>query len=269
MTELQIKWHEGYGGLGYYFGPEFTSGSQLPLKQSPINFAVIRLNGLSSDPWLVRVDKKGDIYILCRDNMDHMKVSLHKSGVHQIAFVAESGLEMTEGNRSWQRWSEPDYAEGSKAVPALRLLFPSWGLEVTPETRQEKSPIWDKTQVWIEAAEEPLATEVSFFVTDDTVTNFEVNGVKPCVPVGVLPARPGKTLWAIASHRTEDNLKEWAQDLINQLAADQEIKEKLSDTATGDTLRFNATTYAEDGGACWMRFPATVQWDTAESLPED
>ena len=100
MTELQIKWQEGYGGLGYYFGPEFTSGSQLPLKQSPINFAVIRHNGLSSDPWLVRVDKKGDIYILCRDNMDHMKVSLHKSGVHQIAFVAESGLEMTEGNRS-------------------------------------------------------------------------------------------------------------------------------------------------------------------------
>ena len=41
--------------------------------------------------------------------MDHMKVSLHKSGVHQIAFVAESDLEMTEGNRFWQRWSEPHY----------------------------------------------------------------------------------------------------------------------------------------------------------------
>ena len=187
MTELPIKWQEGYGGLGYYFGPGFTSGSQLPLKQSPINFAVIRHNGLSSDPWLVRVDKKGDIYILCRDNMDHMKVSLHKSGVHQIAFVVESGLEMTEGNRFWQRWSEPHYAEGSKGVPTLRLLFPSWSLEVTPETRQKKSSIWDKTQVWIEAAEEPLATEVSFFVTDDTVANFQVEGVKPCVPVGMLP----------------------------------------------------------------------------------
>ena len=110
--------------------------------------------------------------------------------------------------------------------------------------------------MWLEAAEEPLATEISFFVTDDTVTNFQVNGVKPCVPVGMLPTRPGKTLWAIASHRTQDTLKEWAQDLINQIAADQETKEKLSGTATGDTLRFNATTYAEDGGACWMRFPS-------------
>ena len=142
-------------------------------------------------------------------------------------------------------------------------------MEVTPETRQEKSSIWDKTQVWIEAAEEPLATEISFFVTDDTVTNFQVDGVKPCVPVGMIPARPGKTLWAIAYHHTEGNFKEWAQDLINQLAADQGIKEKLSGTATGDTLRLNATTYAEDGGACWMRFPATVQWGTAESLSGD
>ena len=39
---------------------------ELPLTKAPINFAVLRSDGLSSNRWGVNTNKNGDAYVYCR-----------------------------------------------------------------------------------------------------------------------------------------------------------------------------------------------------------
>ena len=78
--------------MAYYTRHETDSASSLPLRNSPMRFAVMRKDGLSSNAWRVWVDPAGDAYVLCRDHMKEMKASLHQSGKQHIAFTSETGI---------------------------------------------------------------------------------------------------------------------------------------------------------------------------------
>lgn len=202
----------GNGRMVFYHNTCINGDSQLPIRKSPIRFAVLRRNGRSSNAWRVWTEKSGEAYVACRDHMKELKVSLHKSGKHHIAFTTESGLEMRKGSRFWDQWHEPQYYDGSRVLPTFNLYFPSWALALTPETLLANAKFWDKNQIFVEAAEEPLATVVSFVVTDeDQIMTFGTSGDAPSFPVAVLPTMARKKLWVIAGYGPQGNMKELAE----------------------------------------------------------
>ena len=96
----------------------FRKNLTLPLRTGPIRFAVTMANGLTSHSWKV-FTKGGDAYVVCRESMKDIKVSLHKSGRQHIAFVHGSGHEMTPGSRFWNRWWEPS-SKQRPPVPSVK-----------------------------------------------------------------------------------------------------------------------------------------------------
>ena len=101
---------------------------------------------------------------------------------------------------------------------------------LTQEIRNT-NPVWDTNQIYIEAVESPMATIVSFCITDAGLTvRFRTIGDSPSVPLAILPVQPGKKLWVIARHVPEGKMKEWADIGIRhfnaRLAVDANLVEK-------------------------------------------
>ncbi|MXY43496.1 MAG: hypothetical protein F4Y50_05475, partial [Dehalococcoidia bacterium] len=204
----------------------------LPIRDGPVRFGVLDKNGLSSNAWGVYVESSGDIYLVCRDHMKETKVSLHQSGKQHFGFPSESGLETAEGGRFWDEWSEPQFQKGSKVVPSYSLLFPSWALGLTKAVRDANPKVWNKNQVFVEAAESPEATIVSLVITDsDAEFAFKTNGEVQSFPLAVLPVRADRKLWVIARQGPEGNMKELAAHGILGINADRVAK--LRDVPSG------------------------------------
>ena len=174
---------------------QHRQGLKLPLKNSPIRFAVLWKNGQTSNTWGVRVEKEGDVYIYCRDNMKEMKISLHKSGKQHIAFSEGLGIEMKSGSRFWNQWREPQH--GKQAVPSFKLYFPSWGTRLSEQERGKATSKWEKNQLLIEADDEFL-TAITFIVLDKGTTLTKQDNGLPSCPIGVLSLHSGKKLCVIA-----------------------------------------------------------------------
>ena len=194
--------------LAYWWNTQIEEHFELPVTTDTIAFAVILRNDLSSNAWRVRAAESGDFYIMCRNAMKDIKVSLHPTGKQQIAFTSESSLEMTEGRRFWNQWREPKHRSGSKLTPSFRLVFPSWGLNVTQAMR-DSHKAWKTNQVFVEAAETPMATVVSFILTDGKVRiPFNKDGETRRLLLGILPAGSGRRLWVVAHHAPEGRMVE-------------------------------------------------------------
>ena len=268
MTTVPTTSEETSGGMAYYTNLKIMRDVTLPLRESPIRFGVLRRNGLSSNAWGVWSENSGDIYVACRDNMKELKISLHQSGKQHIAFTSESGLEMTEGSRFWDQWWEPQFHNSSKVVPSFNLLFPSWGLSLTKEMRDANPKVWNKNQILVEAAESPVATVVSFAVTDDDMEmRFNPIGESRSFPIGILPARAGKKLWVVAQQGPEGNMKELAGRGIGSV--DVDMVEKLRGMPSGHILGMCVTGLTEDAGAYMMPFPAHMHWKINEGTPPE
>ena len=132
---------------------------KLPLRTSPIRFAVVMRNGLTSHSWRVFTNGS-DAYIACRETMKEVKVSLHASGRQHIAFTEGSGHEMTSGSRFWNRWWEPS-SQQRPPLPSVKLLFPSWGTTLRLDADRPK---WKDNHAIIEGDDE-LVTSVCLFVS--------------------------------------------------------------------------------------------------------
>ena len=135
MAQLPISPGEDHHGAAYYIRQGTEPAPTLPLRSSPMRFAVMRKDGLSSNAWRVWVDPAPDAYVLCRDHMKEMKASLHQSGKQHIAFTSKTGIEMTKGSRFWNQWTEPQYYDGSQVIPTLNLFFSRLGAH--PDGRNE------------------------------------------------------------------------------------------------------------------------------------
>ena len=271
MDTVPTTDEEGPGGMAYYKNPRIKHDLTLPLRTSPTRFAVTRRDGITSNAWGVYVDKKGEIYIACRDHMKTQKISLHKSGKRHIAFLPS--FETTKGDRFLDEWWEPEYDGDYKMVPTFNLFFPSWALCLTQEIRNT-NPVWDTNQIYIEAVESPMATIVSFCITDAGLTvRFRTIGDSPSVPLAILPVQPGKKLWVIARHVPEGKMKEWADIGIRhfnaRLAVDANLVEKLSVFPSGHVMGLCASGNTSYGGKYMMPFPVDLYKNGIEGTLTD
>ena len=242
-------------GMAIHLNRATVGTSVLPLRNSPVRFAVIGGNGLSSHAWGVYVEKGEEIYIICRDAKNVPKISLHGSGKQHIAFSEETGPTMADGGRFWNQRREPPYYGSPKVVPSFTLLFPSWSLGLTYEMREGNPKVWKKNQVLVEGAESPMATLVSFLITDDDLRMRQ--GESPSFPLAVIPARPGKKLWIVAHHEPEGNMRDIAAMAIRD--ADAKQGRHLHDDHEGNVLDMCLTGPGGEAGAYMMQLPVRIK----------
>ncbi len=153
--------------------PAFLSqAGVLPLRKGPVRFAVGPPNGLTSNSWSLWANRKGDIYIACRDNFKEAKVSLHPSGRWRMGFTTEAlaknpNIVPLEGNRAWEVWDQPPPQLPNVTI-AFRLFFPTSELAVRLEQRQPDQ--WREV-VFIEPAPpgNGKLTALTLFVTNGDV----------------------------------------------------------------------------------------------------
>ena len=262
MTPLPISQGKDHSSMAYYTRPGTEPALSLPLRSSPIRFAVMRKDGLSSNAWRVWVDPAGDVYVACLDNMKKMKASLHQSGKQHIAFTSDSGIEMAKGSRFWNQWTEPQYYDGSQVIPTLNLLFPDWALTLTEEMRQANPGVWNTNSLFVEAAESPMATIISFVITnEDLEMRFNTAGPSPSFPLGILPVRSGKKLWIVAHHAVEGNMKDLANQGIAAVASSTDMQRNLEGFPDGHVFGTCVTGPNNDGGTYWMPFAMRMDTD--------
>ena len=130
MNKVPTTIEEIPDGMAYYKNLKLGEDLELPIRESPVRFSIMRKNGLSSNAWRIWVDNRGNAYIKSRDHMQELKISLHNSGKQHIAFTPESGLEMTEGNRFWDQWWEPPHYRGPPSGSYLQPILPIVGIDV-------------------------------------------------------------------------------------------------------------------------------------------
>jgi hypothetical protein len=154
------------------FPSHLTQAGILPIRKGTVRFAVGQPNGLTSNSWGLWANKKGDIYIVCRDNFKETKVSLHASGRWRMGFTTESlaknpNLVPLEKNRAWEVWDKPPPQLPNVTI-AFRLFFPTSELAVSPEQRQPEQ--WREV-VFIEPAPPGTGklTALTLFVTNADV----------------------------------------------------------------------------------------------------
>lgn len=181
---------------------------EFPRRKGPINFAIQRPNGLTSDAWGVRTGTKGDAYIYGRDSMKGVKISLHASGACHIKVAEDSPLRVL-GELTGERmklWQQPELDE--QAIAAFLLVAPPWGIGLTAEERAKAQSTWDRNHILIGGHQEEL-TVVSFVIADESKRIVDRTGSWPTVTFGVLTlSEVGKNLWVTASRYPGGDLRE-------------------------------------------------------------
>ena len=242
--------------LVVYVNREVCHQSELPLRESPLRFAILRKDGTTSNAWGVRVDRNGEVYVVCRDNMKELKISLHASGERHIAFTKESGLEMTDGSRFWNKWNELPL-DGSKVMPSFHIFFPSWGIGLTEDMRNSNSRVWDTNQLFIDGVESPYRIAVSFCETDEHLRmNFPNQEENCALPLGVIPTSPGKKLWVVAQLGLEGKLRETAERALYHM--DNSMPQSLKEESKGEILAACLSGKNDSGSAFILPAPLRV-----------
>lgn len=172
-----------------------------PLVRTPINFSVLRSDGLFSNRWGVSTNKNGDAYVYCRDVRDAEKISLHASGRQHISIESETATRVGAHGRFGPVWTEPEFER--EAIATFSLLFPPWGVGVSPQSTRVT-----KDELLIVGHREKNVV-VSFFIVDSAK---KMQGQLPHFVLGQLQLRPGRTLHVIA-------WKEPQNDLMNRIRA--------------------------------------------------
>lgn len=248
-------------GVAYYKNLNLGHDIELPISDSPVRFGVMRRSGQSSNCWRVWGDSKGNFYISARGHMKESKISLHESGRQHMAFTPESEHTMPNGGRFISQWSQPNYDDDSKLVPSFYLLFPSWALGVTREMRGANVGVWRTNRIFVQSAESPLATIVSFTITNaDSTVRFNTTGETPSFPLAVLSSGSVKKLWVVAQHIPEGNMKNLAEQGLRHANAiiNTTVRERLAGMPSGHMLGMSVSGPALDGGEYLMLFPGQL-----------
>lgn len=227
---------------------------ELPMRSGPVRFAVQDKSGRSSNSWRIWIGSDGSGYISCRDNMKELKVSLHASGAHHIAFTSESGQEMAGQGRFWDTWIEPLSYDGTPMVPTFALFFPIWALPLTAANRASNPACWDRNDFCLEAPDHPKATIVNFYVVNSHLEMRSSDFGEPCAPLAILPLRPGKTLAVIARFMDQGNMPEMAQSYVDQIDRDESWVKRLKDYPPNHVFAAVLSGTMTDGGAFLFPF---------------
>jgi hypothetical protein len=183
----------------------------LPLERAPIRFAVLMQSGRVSNTWKIEVNRLGDTYIFCRDNLQGQKVSLHCSGKQHIAFDPSIGqLPNSPKSRFMNQWQEPEFED--HAIPTFALLFPRWGVGLGRTGISTSEELWKKNELYVIGHKTEM-TVVTFYIVDSN-RNMVHHGPKSVIQLCKLPLRPGKTLHVFAERQAEGNLLELMRDTV-------------------------------------------------------
>jgi hypothetical protein len=142
----------------------------LPITGREARFSVGTPTSRSSNSWKIQISKKGDIYIICRDNFNDSKISLHASGTWRYAFedsIAKKRPDLVPpGNdRAIHKWKAPDGWQ-KKPIVAFELHVPNSGLYLSPSDRTD----WKKSVVFIEPHKEPqIMTVVQLVISPSNI----------------------------------------------------------------------------------------------------
>ena len=180
---------------------------ELPLTQGPINFSMLRSDGLFSNRWGVKTNKKGDAYVYCRDVSDAEKVSLHASGSQHISITSETAAPIGADSRFANVWEEPGIEP--EAIATFSLIFSPWGVGMRPERRK-----LTKHELLIVGHGGKLVV-VSFLVVDSTK---KMQGRLPHLVLGQLPLEPKKTLHIITWKEPENDLMDRIRSVFPQIS---------------------------------------------------
>ena len=130
---------------------------------------------------------------------------------------------------------------------------------MTKADRDGNPKVWNKNQLFVEAAESPQSTVVSFVIADANADlQFSRSGELPSFPLGVLPARAGKVIWIIAKQVPEGNMRKLAGQGLGGI--DKKMAEKLRGFPSRHTLGMCVTGITTDGGTFMMPFPVQMHW---------
>lgn len=115
-------------------------------------FAIGVADGRSSNSWVVTTSPAGDVYIICRDNFNELKASLHHSGNWRFGQTEKAAAERPDlvkpgSDRVWTKWDRPAEC-GSVPVVAFQIYFPAEGLYLGEEDRVG----WKKSVRFVEAS---------------------------------------------------------------------------------------------------------------------
>ena len=179
----------------------------LPLTQAPINFSVLRSDGLSSYRWGVNTNKNGDAYVYCRDIRTAEKVSLHASGKQHISFTPDTAAHLGMGNRFMNEWTEPEFEQ--EAIATFSLIFPPWGVGKRYEPKE-----LTKDELLIVGHKEKLVV-VYFYIVDSAK---KMKSHLPHIVLGELPLKPGKTLHIIAKMEPQNDLMDRMRSAFPQVS---------------------------------------------------
>lgn len=227
-------------------------GLTIPSRESPIRFAVQKGNGITSNAWGVHVENTGDAYVYCRDNLKGQKISLHRSGKQHISLDESFVSQMGSSDRFMNQWREPHYTQ--ETVATFRLLFPAWGVGLSEEQRRTAKSAWNKNDLFIYGHHE-FMTVVSFVIADVGVTIRKKKGSYAMCPIGILPLRPGKTLWVIAGWQPEGNLKTRVEEALGKI----DVQEHLPEDIGGDTLSMCLTGESSPDSTYMVVVPVKVK----------
>ena len=161
-----------------------------PLTRGPINFSVFGSDGSESSRWGVKTNKKGDVYVYCRDlpGSSHPppKVSLHPSGRHHISITPETREFLDADSRFSNVWKRTKVED--EAIASFSLLFPPFA------SGEPERPTINKDELLIMGHPEMLVV-VGFFIVDSAV---EVRYNMAHFALGELPLPPSEVLRVVA-----------------------------------------------------------------------
>ena len=227
-------------------------GLTLPMRKSPIRFAVQQTSGITSNAWGVQTESTGDAYVYRRDAMKGEKISLHRSGKQHISFDEEVATRMNSSDRFMNQWREPHYT--GEAKPTLRLLFPSWALGLNEVERHNSESAWKKNQMLI-SGHNDLMTVVSFVIVHDGVRLRKKEGSHPWSLIGDLSLRPGKRLLVIAGWEPEGNWRAVVEEALSKITDPRVV----SGGFPGDPLSISLTGYSSPDSAFMIVVGAYVR----------
>ena len=169
----------------------------LPLTKGPVNFTVLKGDGTRSNRWKIKINAKGDAYVICRDIPNLEKVSLHASGRQHISIDRKVAQSLGATNRFGPEWREPEF--DSEAIPTFTLLFPPWGVGLAMDDFVKGIK---KDELLIVGHSEKLVV-VAFFLV---AAGKNMRGHRPHIVIGRLPVMGGKILHVIAWKERQNNL---------------------------------------------------------------
>ena len=181
----------------------------LPIRSSPVRFAIRDKDGAVSSSWKVTVKRTGDVYIFPRDIMEGTKISLHASGQQHVV--------LNRPNHNKMKWNEPPRESPVKA--SVKLLFTAWSVGTGPTRRFDAAKlekVLTKNQIFVERDDcEDIVIAYCFLLTPPGV-NLDMPPWPPMGEVAVLPVGEEKELHIVARREHRPNSREALEAMLNE-----------------------------------------------------